>query len=531
MNEFVPDEHEAKKEDSLMWEYLQQEEYDYKQPKRGDICEGVVLSKKSDEILVDVGLKLEAVVPRRDLEKLGPEALENVHQGDTVTVFVLQPENKEGRLVASLNMARTLKDWQKAQEMMESGELHEATVANFNKGGVIVPFYGLRGFVPASQLVKLPQPTGGGPRIDRLNEMVGQELKLKVIEVDRRRRRLIMSERAAMREWRKEQKERLLRTLQPGDVCHGTVTNLMNFGAFVDLGGADGLVHVSEISWQRVRHPRDVLSVSQEVDVYVLNVDQERERIALSIKKLQPEPWSQVDQNYTVGDLIYGEITNVTDFGAFARLAEGVEGLIHVSELDDGPVDDPRKVVNRGAKLSLRIISMDVERRRIGLSLKRALPEEEPEHEAETEAVDAPVLGDEAVIGEAPELVESSAADADEGATEDVLEAVDATVSEDAVVAEMTPEAADAEGAGESEEPAADLVAADGSEVEEILDVPAEPTDATAERTEDAPAVGSAMESEPPEMDEQVWHGLMEEAPPTDESEDLPVPVETSNPG
>jgi len=470
MTEFITEELEEQRKDSPMWEYLKKEEYDYVQPERGDIREGTVLSKRPDEILIDVGLKLEAIVPRRDLEKLDPEVLENIKEGDVVHVFVLQPENQEGRLVASLNMARTLQDWQKAQEMMESGELHEAVVSNYNKGGVIVPFYGLRGFVPASQLVKLPPAPEGGSRLDRLGELVGKTLKLKIIEVSRRRRRLIMSERAAMREWRKEQKERLLQSLKPGDVVHGTVTNLMNFGAFVDLGGADGLVHVSEIAWQRVRHPRDVLNVGQEVDVYVLSVDKESERIALSIKKLQPEPWSLLGQNRSVGDLVEGEITNVTEFGAFARLAEGVEGLIHVSELAEGPIEDPRKVVKRGQRLQLRIIRMDIERRRVGLSLKRALPEEEEE-------------GVEKAVAE--EVAEAAA---EEAPVEEVTEpAVEEAVGEEAVSAEATAEEA-VEAVGE------EAIVEELTEAASVEAVAEEATEATAEEAVAEEPAGPAAE-------------------------------------
>ena len=426
-----------KKEESPMWSYLQQEEYDYKQPKRGDIIsDGVVLSKSSDEILIDVGLKLEAVVPQRDLEKLEAEYLDKIHVGDKVPVFVLHPEDQEGRLVVSLNMARTLKDWKKAEEMLESGELYETSVTNFNTGGVIVRFFGLRGFVPASHLVTLPKHPDSGQRIDRLSEMIDQPLRLKIIEVNRRRRRLIMSERAAMREWRKEQKERLLQSLKPGDVCTGIVTNLMNFGAFVDLGGADGLVHVSEISWHRVKHPRDVLQIGQEVDVFVLSMDIEKERIALSIKKLQPDPWTLAAQNHAIGDLVEGDITNVTDFGAFARLPEGIEGLIHVSELADGPVEDARKLIKKGDHVVVRVINMDVERKRIGLSLRRA----QEEKEDAAPAAEEPMPEDAAPVAEEP-MPEDAVPVAEAPIPEDAALAAEAPMPEDAAAWESLAEA------------------------------------------------------------------------------------------
>lgn len=353
-----------------MWQYLEQEEYDYQRPERGNILNGIILRRDSNEIVVDVNLKREAIVPAKDLEKLDPEEIEELQVGDEVAVYVVQPEDREGRLIVSLNMAKTQEDWERAEQMAESGEVFDAKVSGHNKGGLIVRFGRLRGFIPASQISSLP-PGDEASRAERMQRMVGKTLKLKIIEVNERRRRLIMSERAALKEWRKEAKEKLLAELKPGDIRKGVVTNLMNFGAFVDLGGADGLVHVSELSWQHVKHPRDMLEVGQEVEVYVLSVDPESERIGLSLKRLQKDPWSEVVERYNVGDVVKGEITNLTEFGAFARIEEGVEGLIHISELADHVLAHPREVVHRGQVLSLKIISIDAERQRIGLSLKR----------------------------------------------------------------------------------------------------------------------------------------------------------------
>ncbi|HYN89321.1 MAG TPA: S1 RNA-binding domain-containing protein, partial [Ardenticatenaceae bacterium] len=364
MSEFVGERED--KETSLMWQYLENEAYDYQRAERGDILSGIVLRIDPNEIVVDVNLKREAIIPARDLEKLDVEEVENLKEGDEVSVYVLQPEDNEGRLVVSLNMAKTQEDWERAEQMMTSGEIFESKVSGYNKGGIIVPFGRLRAFSPASQIASLP-PGDEANRIDRLQRLVGKPLKFKVIEVNERRRRLIVSERSAMREWRKEAKERLLAELRPGDVRTGTVTNLMNFGAFVDLGGADGLIHVSELSWQRVKHPRDVLEVGQEVEVSVLSVDPEHERIALSMKRLQKDPWTEVVEQYNVGDVVRAEVTNLTEFGAFARIADGVEGLIHVSELADHVVAHPREVVHRGQVLPLKIISIDGDRQRIGL--------------------------------------------------------------------------------------------------------------------------------------------------------------------
>jgi len=369
VNEFVGE--RENKETSLMWQYLESEAYDYQRPQRGNILNGTIIRIDPNEVVVDVNLKREAIIPSKDLDKLEADEVANLSVGDEVAVYVMQPEDNEGRLVVSLNMAKTQEDWERAEQMMASGEVFEAKVSGHNKGGVIVPFGRLRGFIPASQVSSMPMGEEDS-RTDRLQRLLGKPLMLKVIEVNQRRRRLILSERAAVKEWRKEAKEKLLAELKPGDIRKGVVTNLMNFGAFVDLGGADGLVHVSELSWQRVKHPRDVLEVGQEVEVYILNIDQERERIGLSMKRLQKDPWSQVAEKYNVGDIVEGEITNLTDFGAFARLDEGIEGLIHISELADHIVAHPREVVHRGQVLPLKIVSIDAERQRIGLSLKRA---------------------------------------------------------------------------------------------------------------------------------------------------------------
>ena len=426
MSEFT-DAQQNDKQSSPMWQYLEQEEYDYREPEPGDIVEGVVVRKSNSEILIDLGLKREAVVTSRDIDKMPREDLDAIQIGDTVSVFVTAKEDDEGRRIVSINLAMMQEDWQRAEEMAESGEIFEGEVISYNKGGVIVPFGRLRGFVPASQLV-----SGAGQSFqDRLQGLVGKRLKLKVVEVNARRRRLIFSERAAMREVEQEEKEKLLETLQPGDVRKGVVTNLQPFGAFVDLGGADGLIHVSELAWHRVKHPRDVLEVGQEVEVYILKVDRENDRIGLSLKRLQPDPWSQVTQKYSVGDVVEAEITNLTEFGAFARIEDGVEGLIHISELDDKNVGHPREIVHRGQRVQVRIISIDTERQRIGLSLKRANEEEgeasaEMSEEAspvaeETPTTEAATATEEVETPETPETPEETE-DANSSAEEEAAE-------------------------------------------------------------------------------------------------------------
>ena len=356
---------------------LLSEKYDYRYPRHGDIRQATVLSIEPHQIVVDIRAKRDGIVPEGDLERLGEEELTSIDIGDEILVYVLSPEDINGNVIVSINMALVHRDWLRAEAFFKSGEIFEGEISNRNKGGLIVPFGRISGFLPASQLVNMTRRLSHEKKMAKLSEFVEQTLPLKVIEVNRHRRRLIFSERAAQRQWREQQKEQLMNQLCEGDTRQGTVSSLCNFGAFVDLGGADGLVHISELAWHRVKHPHEVLSVGDEVDVYVLRLDYKRRRIGLSIKRLQPDPWTLVDDKYQVGQLVQGKITNVVDFGAFACIEPGVEGLIHVSQLAKGNVGHPSNVVKAGDELTLRIISIDAERRRIGLSLRRAPPQQE----------------------------------------------------------------------------------------------------------------------------------------------------------
>jgi small subunit ribosomal protein S1 len=355
---------------------LPMQDWDYQKPKRGQIRPGVILSIGEQEIIVGLDAKRDGVVPYGDIQRIGPEAVARLSVGDRVDVFVLQTEELEGNLVVSIYQARQMRDWQLAAELAERGEILEVPVIGHNKGGLVVPVGELRGFVPASQVPGFPQGLSQDERLRRLSEMVGTTLKVKVTEIDRGNRRLILSAVAAEREWRQLERERVMGELREGQVKRGRVSSLAAFGAFVDLGGAEGLVHLSELSWQRVRHPREVLRVGDEVEVYVMSLDEENKRIGLSLKRLQPEPWAAVEDKYELGKLVEGEVTNVVEFGAFARIEEGIEGLIHVSELTDEPLSHPRDIVRRGDQLLLRIIRIDLRRRRLGLSLKRVLESE-----------------------------------------------------------------------------------------------------------------------------------------------------------
>lgn len=349
---------------------LLEQAYDLKEVRRGDILKGTIVSITPTEILVDIRAKSEGIVAGRELERLTPEDLASLSVGDEVPVYVIRPEDEEGNTILSLVRAQAEKDWVTAHELYESGEVYKGVVAGHNKGGLIVHFGQIRGFVPGSQLAG-EQRTSAASREGDWSHMAGQEMSLKVIEIDRRRNRLIFSERAAVEEWRKKQKEKLLGELKEGDVLTGRVTSLADFGAFVDLGGADGLIHLSELSWSRVSHPSDLLRVGDEIEVYVLNIDIERQRIGLSLKRLKQEPWSQVLDRYEIGQVVDARITKLANFGAFAQIGD-IEGLIHMSELTDSNITHPREVVKEGDEVSVKIIRIDPERRRMGLSLKQA---------------------------------------------------------------------------------------------------------------------------------------------------------------
>ena len=350
---------------------LLEKSLDFRRLKQGDIIEGMIVSVTPTEVLVDVGAKSEGVVPSKELERLGREGLEGLKVGDTILVYVVNAEDRDGNIILSIRRAEEEGDWLRAQELYESGELLETQVAGFNKGGLIVRLGRLRGFVPASQLIGKHQGRNDQRPEERWSPLVGTPITVKIIEINRRRKRLILSERAAVRLQREAQKEKLLQELRVGEVRRGVVSSLTGFGAFVDLGGADGLIHLSELSWNRTAKPRDVLKVGQEVDVYVLNVDPETKRIALSLKRLEPEPWTTVESRYYVGQLVEGTITRLVNFGAFALVNDEIEGLIHISELSSGRIEHPREVVREGERHVMRIIRIDAERRRMGLSLRR----------------------------------------------------------------------------------------------------------------------------------------------------------------
>ncbi|MEM8533687.1 MAG: S1 RNA-binding domain-containing protein [Chloroflexota bacterium] len=364
------------------------DDYDYTQPQRGELREGMVIRTEENIILVSIGTKREGVIPQRDLQELDEEFVGAIKVGDSIQVYVDDPENRDGDLILSLTKVQIAKDWEEAAKLQEEGGIIQGTVTGYNKGGLLVQFNRIRGFVPASQVAQLHGRTAAEERQQALQRMVNQTIPLKVIEVDRDRNRLVLSERLATQDWRKAQKQRLLTELQPGDVLAGRVNQLTNFGAFIDLGGADGLAHISELSWQRVNHPREVLTPGQDLQVMVVEVDVERERIGLSIRRLQDNPWENIDQRYSLGQLVTGPITNVTPFGAFVQIEEAVEGLIHASELSSDPQVQPRDLLQPGQEITAKIISLDTQRQRMGLSLRRTDEEGTEENPEATETTE-----------------------------------------------------------------------------------------------------------------------------------------------
>jgi len=354
---------------------LSQDTYSFKELEVGETIEGTIVSISESEVLVDIGSKSEGVIPSRDLDRVDDEIRDNLNVGDSIFIQVVRPVSRDGHAVLSLSRALAEYDWQHAAELMEKGEVFEGEVSGYNKGGIIVYIGKARGFVPASQLVS-DEGRKRQDSDDRFADLVGNKLHLKVIELDRSRNRLILSERQAMRDWRRKQKEMLLNELKIGAVRSGVVSSLAPFGAFVDLGGADGLIHLSELSWGRVQNPNEVVNVGDEIDVKIISVDRERRRIGLSLRQLLPEPWTVVHEEYAIGQLVEGEITRLTSFGAFARVDGTIEGLVHISELSEQRIAHPKEVVKEHQVLTLRIIKIDPDKRRMGLSLKRVAEEE-----------------------------------------------------------------------------------------------------------------------------------------------------------
>jgi small subunit ribosomal protein S1 len=427
--------------------------------KEGDILTGTIVKIDRDEVLVDIGYKSEGVIPSKELSirhDVDPSEVSTL--GEVVEALVLQKEDKEGRLILSKKRAQYERAWGRIEEIMQSGGTIKGPVIEVVKGGLIMDI-GLRGFLPAS-LVDLR-------RVRDLHPFVGQELEAKIIELDRNRNNVVLSRRAFLEESQSEGRKKFLESLQKGERRKGTVSSIVNFGAFVDLGGVDGLVHVSELSWKHVDHPSEVVSVGQEVEVEVLDVDLERERVSLSLKATQEDPWKEFERKYRAGEVIAGQVTKIVPFGAFVRVAQGIEGLVHISELSTMHVESPEQVVNVGDQVYVKVIDVDVPRRRISLSMRQVgdqVPVElEPEivSEAPAAAASTEALVEDIVPEVSPETAEV-VADAEVRADESTPELVEAVVQPEPAAPEEAALQVEPGGAAPAAEAAQPEAAAEG---------------------------------------------------------------------
>jgi small subunit ribosomal protein S1 len=353
---------------------LEDEATPYTELRRGDIIEGEVVGTDRDGILVDIGAKSEGVIPPNEMHSLQPEGSSRLEVGEKVLVFVVQPESQDGQIILSLDRARGEQGWRVLQEHMDQNQAFEGYVTGSNKGGLLVNVEGVNAFVPLSQIA-VGRPDRGSPEDTEraLAEWVGRTLTVKVIELNRRRNRAIVSERAALQEKRAAEKERLLQELTDGDIRTGRITSIREFGIFVDVGGADGLVHLSELSWERTSTPpQEMFNVGDEVEVYVLKVDQESKKIALSLRRAQPERWQEIVGQFREGQIVPGQVTNLAPFGAFVRLDGPIEGLIHISELVDRRINHPNEVLDEDDVVAVKIVRIEHDRHRLGLSLRQA---------------------------------------------------------------------------------------------------------------------------------------------------------------
>ncbi|MEL6306579.1 MAG: S1 RNA-binding domain-containing protein [Chloroflexota bacterium] len=349
--------------------------YMYEMPTRGQILEGIILEAKDDQIILDVGLKRDAVVTRKDLDRLSEEVIGRLQPGKEIQTYVLQPYSGDGELIVSINKALELEDWRNAQILMEADEVTDALVVDTNKGGLLVRFGRLTGFVPNSHIESVPPATSQGRMREIKDNLIGTKLGLKVIQVETKRNRLILSERAARRAARSER----LKEIEVGQVILGRVVNLTDFGAFVDIGGVDGMIHISNIDHRHVNHPSDVLAVGDEVEVRVDSIDVERERIALNRKAILPDPWRSFTDTYEVGQLMEGVVTNVVDFGVFVAAPGGAQGLVHTSRMETLGASTPRDMFREGDDVLVRIVGIDPEQQHIELSIDDVSVDEQQE--------------------------------------------------------------------------------------------------------------------------------------------------------
>jgi small subunit ribosomal protein S1 len=487
----------------------------------GDVVTGHVVRIDNDEVLVDIGYKSEGVIPSGELSiRKSVDPSEEVSLGEEVDALVLTKEDQDGRLILSKKRARFEKAWRRIEAAAESGEPVEGQVIEVVKGGLIIDL-GVRGFLPAS-LVDIR-------RVPNLDEYMGQGIECKVIELNRSRNNVVLSRRAVLEEQRKEDRERILDRLQPGQVVEGMISNIVDFGAFVDLDGIDGLIHISELSWSHVNHPSEILSIGDTVSVKVLDIDRQRQRISLGLKQTQEDPWQRVVDTYNINDELEGTVTKVVTFGAFVEILDGVEGLVHISELAQHHVENPREIIQPGDPVRVKILEIDSERRRLSLSIKRVegqvlpvrpiLPPTEADLEDMPELglsedvfsdVPAPAVDPEEAPAldaeEAPAFDDAPAEDAAEPATRSSVDEAEPSLEQPQVAgsAESTPEPPSvddvpAETATEPvSEDTADEAPAAVAEPEAVADDASPADDAPAD---DAPADEAAVEDAPADED------------------------------
>jgi small subunit ribosomal protein S1 len=444
----------------------------------GDVVTGNVVRIDNDEVLVDIGYKSEGVIPASELSiRKSVDPSDEVELGEEVDALVLTKEDQDGRLILSKKRARFEKAWRRIEAAAESGEPVEGAVIEVVKGGLIIDL-GVRGFLPAS-LVDIR-------RVPNLDEYMGQSIECKVIELNRSRNNVVLSRRAVLEEQRKEDRERILDRLQPGQVVEGTISNIVDFGAFVDLDGIDGLIHISELSWSHVNHPSEILSIGDTVSVKVLDIDRHRQRISLGLKQTQEDPWQRVVDTYNIGDELEGNVTKVVTFGAFVEILDGVEGLVHISELAQHHVENPREIIQPGDPVRVKILEIDSERRRLSLSIKRVEGQVLP-----VRPIVPPAEGDGTDLDDVPEL----------GLSEDVF--VDSAGADSPAAVQEPGDVAGADALAESPAAAAvDVAEGDGSDRVEPASV--QPEAVAAPETVAEPEAVAALEADPapaPEAD------------------------------
>jgi small subunit ribosomal protein S1 len=481
----------------------------------GDVVTGHVVRIDNDEVLVDIGYKSEGVIPSSELSiRKSVDPSDEVSLGEEVDALVLTKEDQDGRLILSKKRARFEKAWRRIEAAAESGEPVTGTVIEVVKGGLIIDL-GVRGFLPAS-LVDIR-------RVPNLDEYMSQDIECKVIELNRSRNNVVLSRRAVLEEQRKEDRERILDRLQPGQVVEGTISNIVDFGAFVDLDGIDGLIHISELSWSHVNHPSEILSIGATVSVKVLDIDRQRQRISLGLKQTQEDPWQRVVDTYNINDELEGTVTKVVTFGAFVEILDGVEGLVHISELAQHHVENPREIIQPGDPVRVKILEIDSERRRLSLSIKRVegqvLPVRPILPPTEADLEDMPELGlSEDVFASAPAPSDVDPAEPSAG-PEEGQEDVAAESSRADESAESTPELAPEdigeEAAAVAPEPEA--AAEEAPEPEASAEEAPEPEASAEEAAPEAEV--AAPESEAPEPEAPADEVSVEDAPAEDTPE------------